>query len=282
MQSSRTPKATIQKRRARNQFYEESLAENVKLRMMLIPAGEFQMGSSDAELERSDSEGPQHLVSVSSFFLGKYPVTQAQWRIVAQMPFVERNLDPDPSYFKGNARPVEQVSWEDAIEFCARLSEHTQRQYRLPSEAEWEYACRAGTTTPFHFGETISSELANYNGMIAYEDGPTGGNQGEITPVDYLEISNAWGLSCMHGNVYEWCQDHWHEDYKGAAEDGSSWLITNSEAKRVVRGGCWATPPRNCRSAYRDHSSPGSRYNYLGFRVSCSAPQSLRSPTEPT
>jgi formylglycine-generating enzyme required for sulfatase activity len=100
--------------------------------------------------------------------------------------------------------------------------------------------------------------------------------------VDRFEIANAWGLSDMHGNVYEWCQDHWHEDYKRAPEDRSAWLIRNSEAKRVVRGGCWATPPRNCRSAYRDHSAPGSRYHYLDFRVSCSAPQILRSLAEPT
>jgi formylglycine-generating enzyme required for sulfatase activity len=122
--------------------------------MMLIPAGAFMMGSPEDEPERSPHEGPQHLVSVASFFLGKYPVTQAQWRVVASFPQVERSLDLDPSHFKGDMRPVEKVSWEEAIEFCARLSEYTKRQYRLPTEAEWEYACRAETTTPFHFGET--------------------------------------------------------------------------------------------------------------------------------
>jgi formylglycine-generating enzyme required for sulfatase activity len=168
MPSSPTLTVTIHRHRASNQFYEETLAENVNLRIILIPPGEFQVGSPNSELERSNSEGAQHLVSVSSFFMGTYPVTQSQWRAVAQMPPIKRKLDADPSHFKGDARPVEQVSWEDAIEFCARLGEYTKRQYRLPTEAEWEYACRAGTTSPFHFGETISSELVNYSGMIAY------------------------------------------------------------------------------------------------------------------
>jgi formylglycine-generating enzyme required for sulfatase activity len=302
MQSSRTPKATIQKRSASNQFYEETLAEKVQLRMMLIPAGEFQMGSPGNELERSDSEGPQHLVSVSSFFLGKYPVTQAQWRIVAQIPIVERNLDPDPSHFKGDARPVEKVSWNEAIEFCARLSEHTQRQYRLPSEAEWEYACRAGTTSAFHFGEIISPELANYNSSSAYGGGPTGIYRAETTTVDRFEVANAWGLCDMHGNVFEWCQDHWHEDYNEAPKDGSAWLLKSAnklsalrggsrasyryEAPRgidrqVVRGGSWNNNSRDCRSAYRLRNDPGDHNDALGFRVSCSTPQSLRSTAEP-
>ena len=167
------------------------------------------------------------------------------------------------------------MSWEDAIEFCARLSAYTNRLYRLPTEAEWEYACRAGTTTPFHFGENISTELANYNG-IAYADGNAGESRGETTPVDHFDIANAWGLCDMHGNVWEWCQDRWHDNYKGAPEDGSAWMSEDSENIRYVfRGGSWDFYPRYCRSAYRSSNNPDVRFNTLGFRVSCSAPELL-------
>ena len=122
------------------------------------------MGSPEDERERYSNESPQHEVTVKSFFMGKYPVTQAQWKVVAALPQVNRKLNPDPSIFKGNDRPVETVSWYYAVEFCDRLSKLTGKSYRLPSEAEWEYACRAGTTTPFHFGKIITTDLANYNG----------------------------------------------------------------------------------------------------------------------
>lgn len=151
---------TIAERLGTNQYYEEALAEGVlPLRMMWIPAGRFLMGSPEDELERLDREGPQHSVTVPQFFMAKYPVTQAQWRAVAAMPQVNRDLQADPSNFKGELHPVEQVSWYEAVEFCDRLSAHTNRQYCLPTEAQWEYACRAGTTTPFHFGETITTDL---------------------------------------------------------------------------------------------------------------------------
>jgi formylglycine-generating enzyme required for sulfatase activity len=264
------PTATIHKRKATNHFYDEILDVKPPLRMMQIPAGEFLMGSPDSELERFNNESQQHPVSVSSLFMAKYTVTQSQWRAVAAMPQVERKLNPNPSNFKGDTRPVEKVSWFDAIEFCARLSKHTKRQYRLPTEAEWEYACRAGTTTPFHFGETISTELANYNGS-AYADGPTGRSRGETTHIDYFDIANAWGLSDMHGNVWEWCQDHWHDDYQGAPKDGSAWL-SNDDSRHVVRGGSWFFYPRDCRSAYRDFNNPGNRNDNIGFRVACAAP----------
>jgi formylglycine-generating enzyme required for sulfatase activity len=211
--------ATIHKCQFTNYYYDEILDVKLQLRMMQIPAGEFLMGSPDNELERDEQrESPQHRVSVSSFFMAKYPVTQDQWRLVANMPRVKQELNPAPSKFQGDSKPVEQVSLEDAIEFCARLSRYTNRQYRLPTEAEWEYACRAGTTTPFHFGETISTELANYNGRAAYADGPTGKRRDETTPVDHFEIANAWGLCDMHGNVWEWCGDHWHDNYEGAPD----------------------------------------------------------------
>jgi formylglycine-generating enzyme required for sulfatase activity len=275
------PTVTIHRHQATNQFYDEKLDDKTHLRMMQIPAGTFLMGSPESELERLDRESPQHKVSVSSYFMAKYPVTQAQWRIVSKMPQVKLNLKPNPSKFKGDTRPVEQVSWNEAIEFCARLTIHTNRQYRLPTETEWEYACRAGTTTPFHFGETISPELANYNSSKqAYGDGVTGEYRGETTPVDHFKIANAWGLCDMHGNVYEWCQDHWHSNYEGAPEDGSAWLTENSDAPRVWRGGSWFYDPGDCRSAYRDLDLPDNSDYDLGFRVSCSAPATLQHPTD--
>jgi formylglycine-generating enzyme required for sulfatase activity len=270
------PTTTIHKRKATNHFYDEILdVQPLKppLRMMQIPAGEFSMGSSDGEPERfAARESPQHRVSVPSFFMAKYPVTQAQWRSVAAMPQFKRELNPDPSSFKGYRRPVEQVSWEDVIEFCARLSKHTKRQYRLPTEAEWEYACRAGTTTPFHFGATISPELANYSSSTAYADGLTGKSRGETIPVDHFKVANAWGLCHMHGNVWEWCADHWHSDYRNAPDDGSAWLTDDAGALRVNRGGSWFNSPWYCRSAYRDINDPADRFNFLGFRLACAAP----------
>ena len=148
---------TINWRKMENQFFEEELPGGVHLRMMAIPAGNFLMGSPEDEVARYEDEGPQHEVSVEAFFMGKYPVTQAQWRAVAALPQVDRELKPEPSYFKGNDLPVEQVSWYEAMEFCHRLAASTNLPYRLPSEAEWEYACRARTNTPFYFGTTIST-----------------------------------------------------------------------------------------------------------------------------
>ena len=250
----------------------EPLPGDILLEMVAIPAGTFLMGSPEDEPERNgDRESPQHEVTVESFFMGRYPVTQAQWRVVAAMPEVTRKLDRDPSRFKGDNRPVEKVSWDDAVEFCARLSAHTGREYRLPSEAEWEYACRAGTTTPFHFGETISSELANYVGTTTYADGPRGEHRREMTPVDHFDGANAFGLTDMHGNVFEWCQDHWHSNYDGAPTDGSAWQEGEDLSTRVRRGGSWNVYPRVCRSACRYYYFPGDRNSYYGFRVCCTA-----------
>lgn len=274
------PTVTIHRHKATNQFYDEKLDDKNHLRMMQIPAGTFLMGSPDSEEGRSKSESPQHQVSVPSFFMAKYPVTQAQWRIVSKMPQVKLKLKSDPSKFKGNTRPVEQVSWHEAIEFCARLTKYTKRQYRLPTEAEWEYTCRAGTETPFHFGETISPELANYNSNRTYGDGVTGEYRGETTPVDHFKIANAWGLCDMHGNVLEWCQDNWHSDYKEAPKNGIAWLTDNSDTYRVLRGGSWVSNPRHCRSAFRFNPYPVDHGDLLGFRVSCSDPETLQHPTD--
>jgi formylglycine-generating enzyme required for sulfatase activity len=269
---------TVKKRQGRNQYYDEVLAEDVlPLRMMLIPAGTFLMGSPEGELERADDEGPQHEVTLSQFFMAKYPVTQAQWRVVANLPQVKQTLEPDPSSFKGDLRPVEQVSWYDAVEFCDSLTRHTNRQYRLPSEAEWEYACRAGTRTPFHFGATLSTDYANYSGANenygAYGPGTRGESRQETTSIDHFEGANAYGLCDMHGNVWEWCQDHWHSNYDGAPTDGSAWLTEDSKALRVRRGGSWYFNPRLCRSASRYNYYPVNRNSYYGFRVCCAAPR---------
>ena len=238
--------------------------------MVRIPGGSFVMGSPKDEEEHRKSESPLHKVTVPPFFMGRYPVTQAQWRAVVALPKVENDLEENPSSFKGDNHPVDSVSWYDAVEFCKRLSVHTNRQYRLPTEAEWEYACRAGTTTPFHFGLSITTDLANYDGCYTYGDGPKGEYREETTPVGLFEVANAFGLYDMHGNVWEWCADHWHDDYKGAPTDGSSWLTKDSEAKRVIRGGSCLSNPWGCRSAYRFYNSPEDRYDIIGFRVVCS------------
>jgi formylglycine-generating enzyme required for sulfatase activity len=277
-------KLVIHRRREKAQYFVEDLGNGVGLDMVLIPAGRFLMGSPEDELERSDDEGPQHTVTIPSFFLGKYPVTQAQWRVIASLPKVNQDLESSPSQFKGEKRPVECVSWFDVVEFCDRLSRHSGRTYRLPSEAEWEYACRAGTTTPFHFGETITTELANYDGtddrdgrwLGSYGKGPKGSCLQETTAVGNFGVANAFGLYDMHGNVWEWCTDHWHDSYRGAPTDGSAWFVENKEAGRMLRGGSWNNVPKNCRSAYRLNYLPGSRIVNVGFRVVCSTMRTLK------
>ena len=265
--------------RKSGETFSEALGNGVTLDMLKIPAGSFLMGSFPGEAERSWAEGLRHQVSVPAFAMGKYPVTQAQWRVVAALPKVARNLDISPSYFKGESLPVEGVSWHDAVEFCKRLSVKTGKQYRLPSEAEWEYACRAGTTAHFSFGNTITSELANYNARYTYNQGPKGeyrektGEYREKTTKVGSFFANDFGLYDAHGNVWEWCLDYWHDDYEGAPTDGSAWVTSGNESRRVLRGGSWYDYPRVCRSAYRDFNSPDFAVNYIGFRVSCSAPR---------
>jgi formylglycine-generating enzyme required for sulfatase activity len=276
----------LRRRTATVQGYTEPLTDNVGLAMVLIPGGTFLMGSPEDEPERLDHEGPQHEVTVPQFFMGKYPVTQAEWRFVAGLPQVNRELKPNPSHFAGDRHPVESVSWYEAVEFCDRLSLHTGRTYRLPSEAEWEYACRAGTTTPFHFGETITTDLANYDGTDdpeghwsgSYDRGPKGEYRQTTTPVDHFDITNSFGLCDMHGNVWEWCLDHYHDSYEDAPEDGSAWI--DAEAKenksRIRRGGSWLNYPGFCRSAYRSFSDPRGSDDYIGFRVICVSPRALQ------
>jgi formylglycine-generating enzyme required for sulfatase activity len=208
--------------------------------------------------------------------MGKYPITQAQWKAIASRTDlkVKQDLDFNPAYFKdrpdSDRRPVEQVNWYDAIEFCARLSKLTGGEYRLPSEAEWEYACRAGTTTPFYFGETITGELANYNASNTYADEPNGEYRNETTRVGQFP-PNAFGLYDMHGNVREWCADTWHDNYDGAPTDGSVWIENGNDNRSPLRGGSWGYNPTYCRSAirYDYYFRRVNRINNYGFRVAC-------------
>jgi formylglycine-generating enzyme required for sulfatase activity len=254
-------------------YYREQLGNSIELEMVLIKRGTFMMGSPDTEEGHHNSEGPQHEVTVPTFFMGRYPVTQEQWQIVAETyPKVSIELRPKPSRFEGDRRPVEFLDYSEAEEFCARLANRFNRPYRLPSEAEWEYACRAGTTTPFYFGNTISTNLAKYVGSYTYGNGEQGYRLWgkETTPVDQFEVANLWGLCDMHGNVNEWCQDFLHHNYEGAPIDGSAWLLETNSYPRVLRGGSSEFPPWECRSAYRYPGYSDGLDSHPGCRVACS------------
>lgn len=276
-------KGEIEKReKQKARFFTEDLGNGVTLDMVYIPGGTFTMGSPESEERYEGYDGeeePQHQVTIKPFFMGKYPITQVQWKAVASLPQVNRELNPDPSRFKGENLPVECVSWYDAVEFCDRLSQKAKREYRLPGEAEWEYACRAGTTTPFHFGQTITTDLANYRGTDyeeykwsgSYGQGPKGIYREKTTPVGSFNVANAFGLFDMHGNVWEWCADHWHDNYEGKPSDITIWLSSDNNELRLLRGGSWINYPDFCRSAYRFYYDAGRGYDYLGFRVVCAA-----------
>jgi formylglycine-generating enzyme required for sulfatase activity len=235
------------------QYFLEDLGNGVFLEMVSIPGGTFLMGSPSTEAARFHYESKQqNSVTVKPFYMGKFPVTQAQWKAVAALPQVSLALDSDPSYFKGNNLPVEKVSLIEAVEFCQRLSKKTGRTYRLPSEALWEYACRAGTSTSFHFGETITSDLANYDGNWTCASEPPGKCRKQTTPVGSFQVANVFGLYDMHGNVWEWCDA---PSYGGL----SFWL----------RGGSWSDVPQRCRSAYRLDCYRDWHYSFIGLRVVC-------------
>lgn len=262
------------------QVYREELGAGLFLELVAVPGGDFLMGAPKTEEGWHSSQSPQHRVTIPPFWIGKYPVTQAQWSAVAALPNVNQPLDRHPACFVGENRPVEQVSWYEAIEFCQRLSQYTGRSYRLPTEAEWEYACRAGTTTPFHVGETITTDLANYSGINwdyqgrvcskgAYGQGPEGADRRETVDVGSLGSANAFGLWDMHGQVREWCLDCWHSSYEGAPTDGSAWVEANCQ-QRILRGGSWNGSPKTCRSAFRSKLDPAAKLYDVGFRVVCS------------
>jgi formylglycine-generating enzyme required for sulfatase activity len=287
----------IKKESKQSQYFGEDLGNDITLEMVAILGGTFTMGSPAGE--GNDYEKPQHQVTVPPFYMGKYPITQAQWQAIASRTDlkVKQDLEPKPADFKdrpdSDRRPVEQVSWYDAIEFCARLSKLSKlrgREYRLPSEAEWEYACRAGTTTPFYFGETITGELANYDASDIYAGEPKGKYRKETTPVGQFP-SNDFGLYDMHGNVWEWCLDPWHDSYQGKTQtDSEVWdeeqnaeqylldknnviQLLSDKRTRVLRGGSWLLNPWNCRSANRLRDCPVYRNSNGGFRVVCRFPR---------
>ncbi|UKO97075.1 bifunctional serine/threonine-protein kinase/formylglycine-generating enzyme family protein [Nostoc sp. UHCC 0870] len=235
-------------------LFVEKLGNFLTLEMVQIPGGICLIGSPLGE--GSLNEKPQHQVTIPGFFIGQYEITQAQYQAI---------MGNNPSTFKDEKRPVERVSWYDAVEFCKKLSQKTGRTYRLPSEAEWEYACRAGTTTSFHFGGTISTALANYNGNFTYAFGAIGKYRQETTPVGSFP-PNSFGLYDMHGNVWEWCQDNWHNNYNGAPTDGSAWLISGNN-NCLLRGGSWDGKPGICRSAFRDWVEADYCASVIGFRV---------------
>ncbi len=234
------------------EYFTVELGNGVTLDMVSIPGGQFLMGSPESEEGRLNPERSQHLVNVSPFFMGKYPITQSQWLAV---------MGNNPSHFQGSELPVENVSWEDCVNFCTKLSQLTKKEFRLSTETEWEYACRANTTTPFYFGPTLTTDLANYRGDYPYGLGPKGVYRKKTTKVGSFP-PNAFGLYDMHGNVYEWCVDRFQN---------------NSENGRIIRGGSWYDGPSYCRCAFMNWGRPEERYEIAGLRVVCR----VRSPLYP-
>jgi formylglycine-generating enzyme required for sulfatase activity len=231
------------------------LGSGVNLDMVYIPSGKFTMGSPPEEQGNEDERPQIKDVNVSTFYMGKYEVTQAQWQAI---------MGKNPAKFKDNLQnPVEQVSWDDAQEFCKKLSQKTGREFRLPSEAEWEYACRAGTNTAYSFGDNASllGEYAWYRDNSFLKTNPVGQKK-----------PNPWGLYDMHGNVWEWCQDS-YEKYGGESDlirkTGNAIIKENDSRSRLLRGGSWFIGGGLCQSAYRYYSHARDRYYYLGFRVVC-------------
>jgi formylglycine-generating enzyme required for sulfatase activity len=252
------------------EFFAEELGRSTSLEMVSIPGGNFMMGSPI--FEGDADERPQHKVTIAPFFMGKFPITQAQWKAVAALPKVKHTLNPNPSKYKGANRPVENVSWHEAVEFCVRLSAKTGRDYRLPSEAEWEYACRAGTNTSFHFGETITSSLVCCSDNDAHTVEARSKYRKETTTVGSFAVANAFGLYDMHGLVWEWCADPWHNNYHGAPIDSKVWEDGGDGHRRVLRGGSWNFSAELCRSASRSWNEADGGLRICGFRVVFSTP----------
>ncbi|MGM3309380.1 formylglycine-generating enzyme family protein [Anabaena sp. WFMT] len=271
----------IQRQQRLVRYFIEDLGNGVTLKMAAIPGGSFMMGSPENEVGRNFDESPQHEVNVRSFFMGRYQVTQSQYQAII-------GNNPSNFKFKGYNCPVETVSLGDAVTFCKRLTQKTGKHYQLPSEEQWEYACRAGTTTPFYFGESITTKLVNYN----YSNGQGGYHKDYYHPTKNVGTfpPNAFGLYDMHGNVSEWCrsiygfytdapikEDNWisqnGEDYKSYVSEFKQRRDWASENRRVVvRGGSYGVIPAGCRSAFRSHASMNFGYasGHIGFRIVCS------------
>ena len=235
--------------------------------MVRLPGGRFLMGSPDSEPEREDDEGPQHWVQVPAFEIGRYPVTFAQWDACMAAGGC-RHMPDDLGWGRGQ-QPVINVSWKDAQEYVRWLTRVTGEHWRLPTEAEWEYAARAGTKTPFSTGACITTRQANYDGNYDYNNcGAETVYRGNTQPVGSYP-ANPWGLYEVHGNVWEWVEDQYHESYKGAPTDGSAWAkrLFWVGGYRVLRGGSWDSNPRSLRSANRDRNDPSNRNGSYGFRV---------------
>jgi formylglycine-generating enzyme required for sulfatase activity len=239
----------------------KTFTNSLGMKFVWIPPGTFMMGTPKGENEQESFgrfDETQHKVTLTKgFYMGVHLVTQEQWQEV---------MGNNPSHFKGEKNlPVDQVSWHDCQEFIKKLREKdkAKKAYRLPTEAEWEYACRAGTTTPFHFGETISTEQANYNGKAVYGTGKQGVFRQKTTPVGSFP-ANAWGLHDMHGNVWQSCQDCFGNYPKNDVTDPQG---PEKGVCRVLRGGSYSSPPSSCRSASRFRTIPVGRLNYYGFRV---------------
>jgi formylglycine-generating enzyme required for sulfatase activity len=244
------------------------IINNFTFEMHLIEGGTFLMGSEDDDSDAFGDEKPRHEVVVKSFFIGKYPVTQALWRAVAQAA-PEFGLDENPSEFEGDDRPVEQVSWEDAQIFIKMLNELTkstrpaQHLYRLPTEAEWEYAARGGKYWADDYQYAGSDRLKD----LGWFDENSGG----MTRPVGLKQPNQLGLHDISGNVWEWCEDDWHGDYKNNPPlDGTAWIDSPRGSRRVARGGSWAVGALRCRAAYRLNGSPDDRWSLIGFRLALS------------
>jgi formylglycine-generating enzyme required for sulfatase activity len=253
----------------RAEYFTEDL-KGVPLEMVKIPGGPFLMGALSSEDKGLLNERPRHSVKVPGFFMGRFEVTLEQWWQVQRMPKVKIDLNKDPAWYEHSMKhPMERVSWEEAVEFCNRLEKQTGRPYRLPTEAEWEYAARAGTTTPFAFGPTITPTYINYNGNDPYGSAPKGKYREETIEVGSLNIANGFGLSDMHGNVWEWCEDDILVDdhYIDAPSDGSARSKRIGLNLRVMRGGSFHSPGEDCRSARRDRHSLDDIRDDLGFRV---------------
>ncbi|MGB7376718.1 MAG: SUMF1/EgtB/PvdO family nonheme iron enzyme [Rivularia sp. (in: cyanobacteria)] len=256
-ETSTSTTCEIERSKGQAESFQEHLGNSVFLEMVKIPGGSFLMGSPENELKQCEDEKPLHKVTIEPFFMSKFTVTQQQYQAI---------MGKNPSQFKGRKKPVECVTWDNAVQFCTKISQTTGKSYRLPSEAEWEYACRAGTTTPFHFGESITNELANYNGNYTYGSAPKGQSLEQTTDVGSFP-ANGFGLYDMHGNVSEWCQDSWHKNYNGMPTDGSAWKDENDPRYRMLRGGSWFSLPWDCRCAFRFGNERKYRYSFIGFRV---------------